>query len=79
MKKYGILLAGILLSVSVLSVQAQNGSPQPPTFEELDTNGDGELTRDELKGPLLKDLEKFDADGSGRLSESEIPEPPQRG
>lgn len=50
----------------------------PPSIEKMDTNGDGELQKDELRGPLADDFDKLDLDGSGGLSADEIPEPPAK-
>jgi hypothetical protein len=48
-------------------------------FDDLDTNKDGGLSRDELPAtnPLLQDFSTADKDGNGTLSRSEIDE--QRG
>jgi len=76
--KKSILL--FLLFSSSLSFQAFANPPQPPgempNFDEMDSNGDGELQVSELKGPLAKDFDKLDKDGSGGLSEEEMPSPP---
>lgn len=77
MKKITILLASIVLSVSSLPAQAKGNRPPPPSFEELDINGDGELSKDEIKGPLLRDFDQLDSDESGTLSKSELPDPPK--
>ncbi|WP_086980777.1 EF-hand domain-containing protein [Vibrio aphrogenes] len=78
MKKYIITLSALLFSAYSFSALADNDRPQrPPSFEQMDTNGDGELSKDEVKGPLLDDFDQFDKDGSGTLTEDELPEPPQ--
>ncbi|WP_319552500.1 hypothetical protein [uncultured Vibrio sp.] len=51
--------------------------PEPPSFSNIDTNGDGVLTKDELRGPFLEDFDKLDVDGSGSLTEDELPKPPE--
>ncbi len=50
-----------------------------PSFAEFDLNGDGELTKDEIKGPLARDFERFDLDNSNSLTEDELPTPPGMG
>jgi len=57
------------------------GQPQgkPPSFAEFDINGDGELTKDELKGPLARDFERLDLDKSNSLTLDELPKPPSMG
>ncbi|MGR5142042.1 hypothetical protein ACQKPX_10235 [Photobacterium sp. DNB23_23_1] len=77
MKKYTLPVLALFLACGSLPTLANERRPAPPSFEELDTNGDGVLTKDELRGPLLDDFEKFDKDGSGSLSEDELPEPPK--
>lgn len=56
-----------------------NPPPKPPTFAEMDANGDGLLSQSEVKGPLSQDFSRFDQDGDGFLSESELPAPPDHG
>ncbi|MGR5555990.1 hypothetical protein ACQKQC_06790 [Vibrio fortis] len=72
----------LLLLTSTFALQAcaegRGGPREIPSFEEMDTNGDGELQLEELKGPLADDFDKLDADGSGGLSEEEVPPPPPR-
>lgn len=64
---------------SVSSMAANQPPPgEPPSFQELDKNGDNLLTKDELRGPLLDDFDRFDMDGDGALSKEELPEPPKR-
>ncbi|MDO6805052.1 EF-hand domain-containing protein, partial [Wenyingzhuangia sp. 1_MG-2023] len=68
----------VLSAYSLTAVAADDDRPQrPPSFEQMDTNGDNELSKDEVKGPLLDDFDKFDEDGSGTLTEDELPEPPK--
>jgi len=74
------LLCATLVSVSSLSfAEGQQGDQPgpPPSFDQLDTNGDGQLSKDEVKGPLADDFDRFDANGDGVLSEDELPAPPQ--
>lgn len=51
----------------------QPAPPKPPTsplMEALDTNEDGELSKEEVAN-AIKSLTKLDEDGNGRLSEEE--------
>ncbi|MCK9176012.1 MAG: hypothetical protein M0O96_12145 [Desulforhopalus sp.] len=52
---------------------SQGGHQQPPSFDQMDTNSDGHLSKDEVKGPLAKDFDKLDANGDGVLTEDELP------
>ncbi|WP_169337232.1 EF-hand domain-containing protein [Psychromonas ossibalaenae] len=45
---------------------------QRPTFAQLDSNDDGQLSRDDLQGRLLADFDKIDTDGSGMISQAEF-------
>ncbi|WP_112479698.1 hypothetical protein [Vibrio variabilis] len=78
MKKTILTLSALLLAFSYHPAHAKGEHRKPPSFEEMDTNGDGVLTEDELKGRLLDEFDKLDSNGDGALSESELPEPPQR-
>ncbi|WP_353505626.1 hypothetical protein [Vibrio sp. SCSIO 43136] len=68
-----------MLTCVSLQPYAQDRPPmgEPPSFEEMDTNGDGELQMDELRGPLADQFDQLDTDNSGGLSAQEIPEPPK--
>lgn len=56
----------------------------PPSFAEMDSNGDGVLTEDELQGPMQRDFSQIDSNGDGEVTESELDsfmrshKPPQR-
>ena len=65
-------------TLALFSAQSLAEQPprEPPSFEQLDMNGDGVLTKDEVRGPLENDFDRFDKDGSGSLTEDELPEPP---
>ncbi|GAL36829.1 hypothetical protein JCM19240_2898 [Vibrio maritimus] len=78
MKNVTLMLSALLLALSYHPAHAKGEHRQPPSFEEMDVNGDGVLTKDELKGRLLDEFDELDNDGDGALSESELPEPPKR-
>lgn len=85
MKKFVLVVTTLMVTLGSMSAFADdrpapppNGDrPEPPSFSDIDTNGDGVLTKDELKGPFLQDFDKLDVDGSGSLSEDELPQPPE--
>ncbi|CAH0536505.1 hypothetical protein [Vibrio marisflavi] len=74
------ILAGIfttlIFSSSITFAQQAQHPRCPPTFEQLDQNGDGVLEKSEVKGPLARDFDKLDANEDGVLSQDELPEPP---
>ncbi|WGY44973.1 EF-hand domain-containing protein [Vibrio sp. ABG19] len=45
---------------------------RPPSFAELDNNGDGILTQDELQGPMQRDFSQMDSNGDGEVTEPEL-------
>ncbi len=52
--------------------QPPGDRPEPPSFSDMDSNSDGVLTEDELRGPMQKDFSQIDADGDGSVTESEL-------
>ncbi|MEL0613929.1 EF-hand domain-containing protein [Marinomonas arenicola] len=71
-----VITASVLALFSVNSLAGGQPPKDPPSFAQLDTNGDGVLTKDELRGPLADDFDRFDTDNSGTLTEDELPAPP---
>lgn len=55
----------------------QRGGGSDP-ISELDANGDGKLSKSEVKGPLINDFDKLDVNGDGFLSKEEIPQQRQQ-
>ena len=41
-------------------------------FEHMDTNGDGKLSKKEVKGPLQRDFARVDTDEDGFITEKEL-------
>lgn len=48
------------------------------TFARFDSNKDGKLSSDEVKGPLKKDFAKIDTNGDGFISKEELNKAPKR-
>lgn len=71
-----LTIAASLASAGALAAFDNGGSggdrPEPPSFSEMDQNGDGVLNQDELKGPMQKDFSQIDADSNGELTEQEL-------
>ncbi|WP_299781805.1 hypothetical protein [uncultured Formosa sp.] len=53
----------------------------PPMFDtllsEMDTNKDGKLAKEELKGPIAQSFSDIDTDGDGFLSKAELENGPK--
>lgn len=69
-------LAILLASVGVVSTASafgrSGGGENAPTFEELDANGDGIISLEELEGQSDARFDEMDTDGDGFLSVDEI-------
>ena len=79
-----VLVFGIALFMSNSSFgQSKNREDRkkPPTFSELlkkmDTNEDGKLSKEEVKGPLKKDISKIDTDEDGFIIKKELEKAPK--
>ncbi|QUN05291.1 hypothetical protein KDN34_13975 [Shewanella yunxiaonensis] len=82
MKIHYLVLAGTLGLVASAQAEMPSGQPsQPKSFSELDSNGDGVLSRDEVSSdPFLSQrFDELDKDGSGTLSQDEVKMPGQDG
>ena len=69
-----LLLAsvGIVGAANAFGGGSRGGSGEMPTFEEMDTNGDGVVTAEELAAVGEARFAEMDADGDGVLSVEEI-------
>lgn len=81
------LLGCTLLSASALAQNQLGDRPEmgpPPSFSDMDSNGDGVLTQDEVQGPMQRDFSDMDSNSDGQLTETEVDtfmknhQPPQR-
>lgn len=75
MKK--VTLLSLLVATLAFANQNQNQRPPQPMsadklISQMDTDGDGQLSSDEVKGPLKNDFSKIDSDSDGYLSQEEI-------
>lgn len=71
-----VMTASVLALFSINTLAGGQPPKDPPSFSQLDENGDGVLSRDEVKGPLADDFDRLDVDHSGSLTKDELPAPP---
>lgn len=78
-RKMTLTMASVLaLAVAAGAVQAQDRAPAPgkPVFEgmisQLDTDGDGKISRAEFEAPRLERLKAMDPNGDGILTLEEM-------
>lgn len=82
--KTGIALV-MLMSLFTVTANAQSSDRkqdgEKPSVEtllkDMDTNEDGKLSKDEVKGPLKDDFSKIDTNEDGFLSKEEIENAPK--
>ncbi|QQA43649.1 EF-hand domain-containing protein [Pelagovum pacificum] len=70
-----LLLVAIGAGYGVTAANAQGLGPmgmEPPTFESLDTDGDGQLSEAELRAPVQERFDAADTDGDGTLTAEEM-------
>lgn len=75
--KYTTFIALIVAGSSVIGAGAvmakgPDGFGPRPSFEELDTDGDGEVTQDEMATMRARNFSAADTDGDGALSLEEL-------
>lgn len=75
MKSAKIIPAIILGAVAITATSALAAGPrnhEPVTFQELDANGDGQVTKDEMQAHRAKRFTDADANGDGQLTVEEM-------
>ncbi|HEY7864942.1 MAG TPA: EF-hand domain-containing protein, partial [Psychromonas sp.] len=72
MKKLLLITGALLMHSSFAAQQNQIVNKHRITFSQLDTNADGFLSKDEVRGPLLANFDKLDSEGNGTLSQDEF-------
>ncbi len=93
MKRNTLKIAITMLTVVLFAsckttseIESNNSSTQrskggQPSVENLltqmDSNKDGKLSKDEVKGPLANDFSKIDSDDDGYISKEELKKAPK--
>ena len=89
MKKSNVLKASVLIvslaffmsckSTSKTATESNSSNSQATEMlSRMDTNKDGKLSKDEVRGPLQDMFDKLDTDSDGFLSPAELAKAPQR-
>lgn len=80
--KTGLLFA-LLVAFGTIAVNAQSKGErrEPPTYakllEEMDADEDGQLSKEEVKGPLKDNFSEIDTNEDGFISKEEFDEAPK--
>jgi len=70
---HALLAAAALVAATALpALAAQDGPRRPPSFAELDTDGDGVISSDEFLTPPSERFAALDTNGDGVLTEDEL-------
>ena len=77
-----VLMAGLVsLGANAQAPGGNKDRQQPPSTEELikmmDSNKDGKLSKEEVKGPLKDDFSKIDTNKDGFLTKAELDKAPK--
>ncbi|VXC25425.1 CREC-EF hand family protein [Maribacter litoralis] len=80
--KTGLLFAMLVAFVTVaVNAQSRGERKEPPTYakllEEMDADEDGQLSEEEVKGPLKDNFSEIDSNEDGFISEEEFDEAPK--
>ena len=66
------LTVGAMLASTVVPASARGFGGGHMSFADLDTNGDGVLSVEEMQAPMLERFQSADTDGDGSLSADEL-------
>ena len=66
------LTVGAMLASTVVPASARGFGGGHMSFADLDTNGDGVLSVEEMQAPMLERFQSVDTDGDGSLSADEL-------
>jgi Ca2+-binding EF-hand superfamily protein len=65
------LAALLALAFGASTALAGMGEGDKPTFDEVDSDGDGRITQQEASGKVKEDFDKLDRDGNGHITATE--------
>ena len=69
----GVVSAAMVVTVGATAIaQGKHGYGQRPSFEEVDANGDGKITQDEMQARAATRFGEADSDGDGAISRDEM-------
>ncbi|THH35729.1 calcium-binding protein [Aliishimia ponticola] len=67
------VLSAAILAGGMAMADARGGEPRPrPSFEEIDANGDGQITKEEMQAGREARFTSADTNGDGMLSAEEL-------
>jgi len=68
-----VVSAAMVVTVGATAIaQGKHGYGQRPSFEEVDANGDGKITQDEMQARAATRFGEADSDGDGAISRDEM-------
>jgi Ca2+-binding EF-hand superfamily protein len=67
-----LIPVGLAVSLPAIAMGAGDGAMQRPAFSDLDINGDGSLTLEEMLSARQARFAEADTDGDGNLSRDEM-------
>jgi len=67
-----LIPVGVAVSLPAIAMGAGDGPMQRPAFSDLDINGDGSLTLEEMQSAGQARFAEADTDGDGNLSRDEM-------
>lgn len=74
---FGLFFTGATYAQSQQNGKQKERPSVDEIFEKMDKDEDGQLSGEEVKGPLKKDFVKIDSDENGFLSKEEVEKAPK--
>lgn len=69
----GVVSAAMVVTAGAAAIaQGKHGHGQRPGFEEVDANGDGKITQEEMQARAAARFGEADTDGDGAISRDEM-------